>query len=137
MLGLAITLSTPQSEMQWEFIVSHFCPDRVELLGDVPATGKEFLKHTAELPADTVRVFMSPPNAAKVPGTVPLNEFEHPENALYIFGSDNRHTEEMEADHYVYIPSKFHPEMYSWVAGAITLWDREHGKSDNRQQNLG
>lgn len=72
---------------------------------------------------------MSPKNAVYVPGTISIHDFEHPDECCYLFGSDSAHLSidqlgGREPDHAVYIPVDTNDTMYSFMAGAITLYDR-------------
>lgn len=127
MHGVCIHLTDPQSEIQWDYVVSHFKPDSVIVLGSYEPTGKPLRDARRDLDVPGERIILAPKAGRFISGEIPLNEFEHPEDALYIFGPDNGHLSDLEYDHAVYIPTDTHDEMYSWVAGAITLWHRRYG----------
>lgn len=127
MFSVAIHLSSPQSETQWDFVLSNFKPDEVVVLGDYEPTSKVLRSARRSLPTEGERVILAPQNGRYISGTIALCDFTHPEHATYIFGPDNAHLHDIEGDHYVYIPTDTHHEMYSWVAGAVTLWDRRCG----------
>ena len=114
---------------QWEFVLSHFdvplswirrAPDdfnsyhkseRIETANDLPRSPLVVLAH---------------PEGRVYKGTVALDQFEHPHNAIYFFGGDDEINNDLgkrKPDHLVYIPAT-HYEMYSYVAAAITLYDR-------------
>lgn len=81
-----------------------------------------------ELPKDIPLVVIQPINGRFIKGTVSLKDFEHPEDAIYMFGGSHsmmHHDDfgDRVADHLVYIPT-VKLEMYSFAAAYITLWDR-------------
>ncbi len=131
MLGVCITLSGGTLDTQWEFVLSNFEIDELYLLGGAEPSSKLMeagtrISSIAEI--DHPVVVMAPLRGRYVQGEIPLNEFKHPEDAVYVFGSDKLHMElDTEPEHKVYIPTATKDEMYSHVAAAVTLWDRLHG----------
>lgn len=121
---------------QWLCNVTGFAPDAAYERGlpsDVPNPEGVISVATAEdLPADAELVVMSPATARLVRPTVHLTDFVHPERAVYLFGADTVFLSEDELgarvpDHVVEIPiasARECDEIYSFVAGAITLHDR-------------
>lgn len=117
---------------QWEFVLSHFVPDDVWVRG-APDDWKSYHKpvhiETAkELPKERPLIVLAHPQGRYVQGVESLGIFEHPKDAIYLFGGDDvLLTEEddlgRKPDAIVYIPVKKY-EMYSFVAAAITLYDR-------------
>ena len=82
-----------------------------------------------DIPPHVEMVLLTPKVGYNVQGTVPLTQFDHPEEACYVFGADHKHLDlamlPRTPNHLVYIPLTGYQEMYSWVACAITLYDRE------------
>lgn len=81
----------------------------------------------AELP-DVSLVVLAPPMGKFVQGTEALDDFVHPEDAIYLFGGaqDNLSDDDLGGrtpDALVYIPL-VELECYSHSAAYMTLWDR-------------
>jgi hypothetical protein len=93
-------------------VLSHFYVDHVVNLEEAP------------LYQGLPTVLLAPPRGRYIQGETSLLDFDHPEEALYVFGPDNEHFSGLEADHLVYIPTDSKDEMYSWVACVVTMWDR-------------
>jgi len=82
----------------------------------------------AELP-EAALVVLSPPDARIIPGTIPLPEFTHPEDAIYFFGANNVIMGEspvLSGREYqtVFIPSE-KLEYFAAYAATATLYDRK------------
>ena len=63
-----------------------------------------------------------------------LEDFTHPDNAIYFFGNDRTCMSDEDfggrvPDHYIYIPQSG-DDMHSCVAGAIVLYDRYLKRGD-------
>ena len=74
-------------------------------------------------------VVMTPIEARYVKGEIALDNFEHPEDCVYWFGSDHVNVTEEQLEGLdvvarVYIPTPTVDQMYSWQAFAVTAWDR-------------
>jgi hypothetical protein len=69
-------------------------------------------------------VFFSPAFSDHVPGLININDFEHPGDAVYYFGSDEVHPEPIYYDHCVYIETPRQVSMWSHQAAMIALHDR-------------
>lgn len=88
-----------------------------------------FMRDVEHLPPGPL-VVCSPKNAQALPGKDCLHGFEHPENAIYVFGADNitldRNVfEGRKIDHAIYIPTEG-TNLHSHVAAAMVLYDRRH-----------
>lgn len=139
MLGVCfVPPSSDHDVNHWSYVLTHFVPDAVYLWQDVkklssayPLYVRSTHIHTAEeLPSSSPLVLLAPKNGRYVQGQVSLHDFEHPLNAIYLFGSDHHHMSSdflgaRAPEHTVYIPTDAHAEMYSHVAAAITLFDRK------------
>jgi len=72
-------------------------------------------------------IVLSPEDGSKIQGKESLYTFEHPEDAVYFFGSDTRdlHHEHLEGREYktVYIPNSGF--MHSFTAAAMVIYDRK------------
>lgn len=120
---IVVAFPTPSQEnfkQQWEFVLSHFCPDQVY------SFGKEGLEN---LPREIPLVLLAPTNGTNIVGTESLENFEHPEDVVYLFGSDSRHVEhsllvDRKPDHLVYVETDTRDQMYSFVCWAVVAWDR-------------
>ena len=130
----------------WSFVLSQWPPAKVYLMR--PLTGlvtneRKFVdavlvRTAADLPKDQPLVLLSPSAAKYIPGTDPITDFEHPENPVYMFGSNRGHLGEDDMgsrtpDHSVYIPGGC-SDMYDFMAGSVVLYDREmkRGRHDHR-----
>lgn len=120
---------------QWLCNVTGFCVQGYERNKprDVPSYNGVIPVHTADdLPDDASFVVCSPHTARLVKPTVELPDFEHPEHVVYFFGADTIFLSaddlgERTPDHVVAIPvgsNREGDEIYSFVAGAIVLYDR-------------
>jgi hypothetical protein len=124
----------------WEWNISSFGVDKVWERGRPP----DFQSHhpvtsiqTAdELPRDPPLVVFQPPEGRHVQGAISLYSFEHPEDAIYFFGTDDENMT-LEADlgsrrdfQAVYIPTVKY-ELFGAIAGAIALFDRASKRGRN------
>jgi hypothetical protein len=71
-------------------------------------------------------VLVQPADGQYLQGEIPLPDFTHPEDCVYLFGSSDALLQELPRTPFakVYIPSLPTWEMYSHQAGAIVLYDR-------------
>lgn len=119
-------------EKQWSYVLSNFEPQQLYIIGDAsldirPFRGHRIISTADELPVPLI--VMSPFNAVQYPGRTALPSFQHPPYGCYLFGSDNTHltSDQMGTrvpEDLVYIPTNTKDNMYSFIAGAITLYDR-------------
>ncbi len=136
-VGICYTYSTHgYYRTQWLCNVTAFAPTLVFERGlptDVPNfDGIVSIQSADDLPSDHELVVLSPLSARVVHPTTSLQEFAHPERAVYFFGADTTWLSENELgsrrpDHVVYVPvasQKECDEVYSFVVGAIVLYDR-------------
>jgi len=117
---------------QWRFLLSHF---QVDTFCMTPATGalhQVYCKHDVELTElgsldDAVRIWQDcEPVAIDENGELPLGGFEHPENALYLFGRTGA-TPMSQGRKSVYIECASgdrKPLLHPHQAAAIVLYDR-------------
>jgi len=100
---------------------------------DVPnPEGVVSVATAADLPLDCELVVLSPETARIVVPTETLVDFVHPERACYFFGADFVFLSEDDLggrapDHVVSVPNRStreNDELYSFVVGAIVLFDR-------------
>lgn len=138
MFNVCITYDPNEnSQMQWDYVLLNFKPDSLYLIGgdkkDIarksPRSKAVHIKNVSELPRDIPLVVLTPKLGRNIQGTKSLLEFEHPENATYLFGSDIDHLTPKDfklrsPDHIVYIPVDTDDEMFSYMAAAVTFWDR-------------
>jgi tRNA(Leu) C34 or U34 (ribose-2'-O)-methylase TrmL len=116
--GLAIHLpETEDIRAHWDHVRANFgYHDPLYIIGQ------------DELP-DVPLVLLQPDNGKFIKGTVSLEQFEHPEDCVYLFGPDTYHLHPdllgREPDHVVYIPTDTQRDMFSFVAYAVTMWDRK------------
>jgi hypothetical protein len=117
MVGLAIHLpETEDIRVGWDHV-------RANLAYNTPL----YIIGESDLPEDLTWVLLQPDNGKYVQGTTSLEKFEHPADALYIFGPDKDFLKWLprEPDHFVYIPTDTQRDMFSFMAAAVTLWDRK------------
>lgn len=136
----------PLHQDQWDLIVEHFAPGKVWLLGE-PVEERKLSKPLRLADAQFIQsiddigtpnlVLMSPVTARFHPGSVSIDDFTHPDPCVYLFGPDNSHlllTDVLrEPDYNVFIPLADDAEMYSFMAAALTLYDRKlrNGRPDH------
>ena len=122
-------------EQQWSFVLSNFAPDKLYIIGEVDRKVRPFRDHISIESAKDIEnlVLMMPDNGTHFQGNQSLVGFEHPEDCCYMFGSDRQilQPEQVgkEPDAIVYVPTSTNDTMYSFIAGAVTLYDRKvkHG----------
>lgn len=139
MIGVCIPYTNLSWEQQnWDYLLSNFKPDVIYVWGDenikLPNTnvlGKSLIVRSwAKLPQDIPFVFLSPSHAHRMPGVIPLIEFEHPTNAIYIVGTNNLFADETNfesgklPEHKVFIPTDTKDDMFNWTAMTVALYDR-------------
>jgi len=139
MYSICLFLETQQPEWhnQWSYILNHFSPQNLYIVGNEDDIQRGYISfanaiqinHLSELP-DTSLVLMQPVTAQHIIPDTNLIQFIHPDSCTYIFGADNSFMAQMcidtcTIDHKVYIPTDNELEMYSWIAGALTLYDRK------------
>jgi hypothetical protein len=97
--------------------------------------GQTYLKRARQDPMPDLPIVMVTSQVAEIPGTISLQDFEHPDKCIYWFGGSNMLNvdEPPNVVAKVFIPAGVH-EMHSPQAGAIVAWDRRmrRGQSDNR-----
>lgn len=117
MLTLCVTHTDDSRAVgEWDDLRRAFGVRDVIVLGEGigPWTGCEVL------PTDKGEVVWFSSNEG-----VSLADFEHPTDAVYVFGSDERHnTPPPGVTHTVCIPTPRNKAMWSMQAGAIVLYDR-------------
>lgn len=133
MFDVCLISDTGRWDDQWSYVLSHWYPRNVYVIGSIDRKVKPFrdailIGSAEELPNLPI-VALQPDNARYMPGTISLPGFEHPGECIYLFGNDHTHlcSDQMGArvpDSLVFIPTASHDEMYSWTAGAVSLYDR-------------
>ena len=117
---------------QWDFVLCNFKPDKIFIVGNKeeamisnPLKTATWISSYEELP-DLPLVVTAPIHGRYFKGRIPLSEFEHPKEAIYIFGSDSEVMQDdfKKANYPVYIPTDTTDDMYSFVAYATVAWDR-------------
>lgn len=107
-----------------------FCTDTQNLVSSIPLTGVNCLIESAP-PGAKVVVVELVENACSLP------DFEHPQNAFYIFGPEDGSVKQKvvnQADSVVYIPTKGCLNLAATVN--IVLYDRL-AKSTQREEGIG
>jgi hypothetical protein len=133
MLGICFKRE-PRNWMQdqWSYTFSNFgitdIWEREYADGDLVIYQKTIPIHSAEELPDKTLIAVSPEAARFVKGNENLIDFEHPEDAIYLFGGSHSvlTLEELGnrvPDHIVYIPSVKN-ELYAFSAANIVLYDR-------------
>ena len=115
---------------QWDYVLCNFKPEETYIIGykekafiSNPLKQAKFINSYSELP-NLPLVVMAPSHGRNVKGIIPLSKFEHPEDCIYIFGSDSEIMEEIYAHFKVFIETDTTDDMYSFVAYAVTMHDR-------------
>jgi hypothetical protein len=126
---------------QWDYVLLNFGIEKVYVyVGDIEhfdISNDRWLKYHrptknigftlinsySEIVED--RVFLNSLNSETMPGIINIENYKHPENACYIFGSDSGMFYSDLAGERVYIPSCSDLDMYSWVAAATVFYDRK------------
>lgn len=117
----------PTSVDQWATVLAAFPGVKLYAACDTPDWWSEykcFRDAVSVSEATSPIVVVSPENARRLPGTTSLVSYEHPEDAVYLFGGDHTILEtDLPYSDCVFIPSDG-AEFYSHVAGSIVLYDR-------------
>lgn len=117
---------------QWDFIVCNFKPTHIYILGDSdsyisnPLKVATWINSYDELP-DLPLIVAAPAHGRYVAGDISLVDFVHPNDCIYIFGSDSgvMQSEQLNREHQcVYVPTDTQDDMYSFTAYACFMWDR-------------
>lgn len=106
-----------------------FCTDTQNLVSSIPLTGVNCLIESAPAGAKIVVVELAE-NACSLP------DFEHPENAFYIFGPEDGSVKQKvvnQADSVVYIPTKGCLNLAATVN--VVLYDRLAKSSQRKEGN--
>lgn len=124
---------------QWEFVLGHWPVDAVLAYGgdrpsDWPGKGplSKALFVDELVPRDKPVVVFSPTGSSNFPPTLKLQDFIHPRDAVYVFGSNHRSLERSvvpDPDAIVEVECARHRDMWSFMAAAVVLRDRlvRHG----------
>lgn len=128
MLNLAIHYNADDFDY-WAHLVEAFRVDHIYALGlpeDFETDTWTSVSSCDELPAGVSRVVIQPLNGKYQQGETPLAQFTHPENAIYIFGSDDCHNPVVSCDFSVHVPTP-RPTVtfYAAQVGLLVLYDRD------------
>lgn len=135
MFDICIVASPGETwETQWSYLLSHFKPRTLYVVGAIDPRVRPFVGYTqvgsaAEVPCNNL-VVASPTSSRYIPGDHSLLTYEHPDECCYMFGADNVH---LSTDHLgeriptdtIFIPTDTADTMYSFMAGALVLYDRK------------
>lgn len=110
---------------EWFNVASTFEYGKPESVKGTPHTVA--IDSMADLP-DQPLVVLSPENGRHIQGDIVLRDFEHPDDAIYVFGNNHLHMSESPLfagrDYSsVYIPTN-KAEMFAVFAATLTLYDR-------------
>lgn len=140
-MAVVIVLPLPgnaQRQNQWDWVLCHFCPDVLYVIGDVddaPSTNimadlnAIYIGGLSEITEDYPLVVAAQADGRWVQGDTNLRDFVHPEDAIYYFGHDTHWVAEEMFDgrpvaSRVYVPTDTQYDMWSYVAFATFMWDR-------------
>lgn len=136
MFRIATYIETGSFENEWDYALSNFSPDVLQLVdtGFQP-TNNMMRNLTLHEDWSTLGpgpiVLMAPETMRNFTPTISLLDFQHPEDALYVFGPNNLHINEEVGDrvpdHVVSIPTDTNDEMFNYMAYIITAWHRRYG----------
>jgi hypothetical protein len=118
---------------QWSWVFSNFGVTEIWALGLEDPDGAIYqpvvrIETCTELPLDRPLIVLAPPEGKYIQGDQPLDDFVHPEDAIYLFGGSqvNLSADELDGripDAKVFIPLVKY-ECYGYAAAYITLRDR-------------
>lgn len=147
MTGICFTREEERwAQDQWSWVFSNFGVteiwERPSEVGTAHGTDWDIYQTTInvdtadELPGDRPLIVLASPAGRYIQGTEPLEDFVHPDDAIYLFGGSHENLDEddfggRQPDALIYIPYVEY-ESYGHAAAYITLWDRyvkrgEHG----------
>ncbi len=121
---------------QWGYLLATFFVDEVYVIGTDPERVKDsgilkkaILIDTADELPKAELVVAAPPDGKYIQGETPLSVFDHPEDAIYLFGPDMQHLSDKQLgdrkpDHKIYITPEGKYEFYAHMAAGIFLYDR-------------
>ena len=133
MVGVCFSVSTVAFQQQWDYVLCNFEPDEIYVLGELPDATTLNKKctniTTADDFPDVPLVLLAPDNGRYIQGTTSLDEFTHPEDCIYMYGSDALYMNEeflgkRKPDHIVYIDTDTKDDMYSFVSYGVVMYDR-------------
>jgi hypothetical protein len=141
MIGICFHRETRWEQDQWSCVFSNFGITKIWEMGDDgnsdlkihQATTK--ISKTSQLP-DKPLVILAPQDGRIIKGIISIDDFQHPEECIYLFGGSHQVlTDEVvdrKADFLVYIPFVKH-ESYSHSTAYYTLAYRKarRGQSSN------
>lgn len=134
MFDICIVASPGETwETQWSYLLSHFKPRTLYVIGEIDPRVRPFVGYKSVTTAEEVPgklVVASPASSRYIPGNQSLLTYKHPEDCCYMFGADNAH---LSTDHLgervpldtIFIPTDTADTMYSFMAGALVLYDRK------------
>lgn len=126
---------------QWSWVFSNFGITNIYGRGFGEGTDEDIYQSmievdtAADLPSEPELVVIQPPDAQFIAGENPLQDFVHPDNAIYVFGGSQANMSDEDdlggrtPDHLIYIPTQQY-EMYGHATAYITLWDRYVKRGD-------
>ena len=133
MISVCFSTHTSTLQQQWDYVLCNFVPDEIYVIGSLPedtSLGKKAIvvQSAAELP-DLPIVLLAPDNGRYIQGTTSLGDFTHPDDCIYMFGSDSKYMSEdflgeRTPDHIVYIDTDTNDDMYSFVSYGVVMHDR-------------
>ena len=130
-----ISVIWPQNaydENQFDYVLSNFKSDKVYVLGDFQCTHNVLrdaprISSSEEIEENFPIVLLAPSSMRNYKPTIQLQDFEHPPDAIYVFGPNNLNLEGFEPDYIVEIPTDTDDEMFNYVSYAVTMWHRRYG----------
>lgn len=133
-MGFGVCFSYTSTMMEreyWSYVFQQFGIEELYEVGRPENIASNYKPHAianySDLPKNRTLVIVAHRDAKYLQGKTPLNEFIHPKDCIYVFGSDRSNFYPQQFIHHkfktVYIPPS-HIEMYSFQAGAIIMWDR-------------
>ena len=118
-MSFDVCIPIPKTEVirtNWDHVRSHFEVDHLYVLGDGKTQSPD------DLPSKTLI-------SIEAGGNILLEEFEHPDDCIYLFGPDDyplpyEMAGTRSPDYRVRIPTYTQREIFSFVAFAVVAWDR-------------
>lgn len=135
MFRIAIWPQNGAEENQWDYVLSNLKPDETYVLGPYQCTNNVLRDaprlETLEDAPDVPIIILAPLTSRQFVPEISILDFEHPEDALYVFGPNNEHLmpEDVGGREYtaLNIPTDTTDEMFNYSAYLITAWERRRG----------
>lgn len=132
MIISVVHIDNGQDEFQFDYVMCNFSSDKTYVMGRYECTSNVFrdaphIESFSEIEEDFPIVLLAPESSINYKPTIKLQNFQHPKDAIYVFGPNNYHLEGLSPDYVVEIPVDTKDEMFNYVTYAVTMWHRRYG----------